>query len=122
MPAPVASGGSESPGGPCTHWKAPPCHGARGKPTFGFTPCEVLRRGGAVNWLTLGSAVRAATGLPCLRRPKPRSWPHTPHGLGGCRMKSEGTHGRNRRDIVRGLMLVGTAGLVGLRAGPAQAD
>src|ERR1700751_642143 len=32
MPAPVASGGSESPGGPCTHWKAPPCHGARGIP------------------------------------------------------------------------------------------
>src|SRR6516165_7705872 len=31
MPAPVASGGSESPGGPCTHWKAPPCHGARAK-------------------------------------------------------------------------------------------
>src|SRR5215831_18834431 len=31
MPAPVASGGSESPGGPCTHWKAPPCHGARQK-------------------------------------------------------------------------------------------
>src|SRR5580704_11220787 len=28
MPAPVASGWSESPGGPCTHWKAPPCHGA----------------------------------------------------------------------------------------------
>src|SRR6201993_4005576 len=26
MPAPVASGGSESPGGACTHWKAPPCH------------------------------------------------------------------------------------------------
>src|SRR5215471_14560311 len=29
MPAPVASGWSESPGGPRTHWKAPPCHGAR---------------------------------------------------------------------------------------------
>ena len=28
MPAPVASGWSESPGGPRTHWKAPPCHGA----------------------------------------------------------------------------------------------
>jgi hypothetical protein len=28
MPAPVASGWSESPGGPSTHWKAPPCHGA----------------------------------------------------------------------------------------------
>ena len=28
MPAPVASGWSESPGGVCTHWKAPPCHGA----------------------------------------------------------------------------------------------
>src|SRR5262249_15599473 len=28
MPAPVASGWSEAPGGACTHWKAPPCHGA----------------------------------------------------------------------------------------------
>src|SRR5215472_9028398 len=28
MTAPIASGGSESPGGPCTHWKAPPYHGA----------------------------------------------------------------------------------------------
>src|ERR1700732_3549731 len=28
MTAPIASGWSESPGGPCTHWKAPPCHGA----------------------------------------------------------------------------------------------
>jgi hypothetical protein len=28
MPAPVASGWSESPGGARTHWKAPPCHGA----------------------------------------------------------------------------------------------
>src|SRR5262249_12163130 len=34
MTAPIASGGSESPGGACTHWKAPPCHGARGKETF----------------------------------------------------------------------------------------
>jgi DNA end-binding protein Ku len=24
----------ESPGGPCTHWKAPPCHGARRKQPF----------------------------------------------------------------------------------------
>jgi hypothetical protein len=31
MPAPVASGWSESPGGACTHWKAPPCHGAHPK-------------------------------------------------------------------------------------------
>src|SRR5207253_669848 len=30
---PIASGGSESPGGPCTHWKAPPCHGAHPKLT-----------------------------------------------------------------------------------------
>jgi len=28
MTAPIASGWSESPGGPCTHRKAPPCHGA----------------------------------------------------------------------------------------------
>src|SRR6202040_681583 len=35
MPAPVASGWSESPGGACTHWKAPPCHGAHPFRTFG---------------------------------------------------------------------------------------
>ena len=29
MTAPVASGGSEFAGWACTHWKAPPCHGAR---------------------------------------------------------------------------------------------
>src|SRR6266446_10743960 len=34
MPAPVASGWSESPGGPRTHWKAPPCHGA--PPSWSF--------------------------------------------------------------------------------------
>src|SRR5712675_2563148 len=34
MPAPVASGWSESAGGACTHWKAPPCHGAHPQPSF----------------------------------------------------------------------------------------
>jgi adenylate cyclase len=34
MPAPVASGWSESPGGACTHWKAPPCHGAHPQRTI----------------------------------------------------------------------------------------
>src|SRR5437870_10793255 len=34
MPAPVASGWSESPGGACTHWKAPPCHGAPPQQSF----------------------------------------------------------------------------------------
>src|SRR5262249_1793417 len=29
MTAAIASGGSESPGGACTHWNAPHCHGAR---------------------------------------------------------------------------------------------
>src|ERR1019366_5090044 len=28
MTAPIASGWSGLPGGACTHWKAPPCHGA----------------------------------------------------------------------------------------------
>ena len=37
MTAPIASGWSESPGGTCTHWKAPPCHGAPPKPSF-FSP------------------------------------------------------------------------------------
>src|SRR6478736_6260073 len=36
MPAPVASGWSESPGGACTHWKAPPCHGARPRRSLNF--------------------------------------------------------------------------------------
>src|SRR6516165_7324145 len=38
MTAPIASGWSESPGGACTHWKAPPCHGARQLPTSGEPP------------------------------------------------------------------------------------
>src|SRR6201998_1269023 len=38
MTAPIASGGSESPGGTCTHWKAPPCHGAHPNPTFPTSP------------------------------------------------------------------------------------
>src|SRR5215467_14088688 len=37
MHAPVAAGWSESPGGPCPHWKAPPCHGARDLRTFNAT-------------------------------------------------------------------------------------
>src|SRR5215472_7282752 len=36
MTAPIASGGSESPGGTCTHWKAPPYHGAH--PLRSFAP------------------------------------------------------------------------------------
>ena len=34
MTAPIASGWSELPGGPRTHWKAPPLHGARRKRSF----------------------------------------------------------------------------------------
>src|SRR4051812_36394353 len=34
MTAPIASGWSESPGGACTHWKAPPLHRARRKRSF----------------------------------------------------------------------------------------
>src|SRR5215831_14808027 len=40
MTAPIASGWSESPGGTCTHWKAPPCHGAH--PLLSFSP--ILKR------------------------------------------------------------------------------
>src|SRR6516165_2724309 len=38
MTAPIASDGSESPGGTCTHWKAPPWHGAH--------PLRTLNLGG----------------------------------------------------------------------------
>src|SRR5258708_3596317 len=41
MPAPVASGWSDSPGGACTHWKAPPCHGA--PPTRSFAVDQLSR-------------------------------------------------------------------------------
>jgi hypothetical protein len=34
MTAPVASGWSDSPGGPRTHWRVPPSHGAHPKRTF----------------------------------------------------------------------------------------
>src|SRR5215471_18458441 len=38
MTAPIASGGSDSPGGPRTHWKAPPFHGARRFRPFAIAP------------------------------------------------------------------------------------
>src|SRR6201982_180670 len=53
MTAPIASGWSESPGGPCTHWKAPPCHGAPPEPSFR----KALRTGA-------GSAWTSALGAP----------------------------------------------------------
>src|ERR1700756_4134631 len=51
------------PGGACTHWKAPPCHGARGKQTSGevgprdnnpgsHDPCLFL----GLLWVTKGAA------------------------------------------------------------------
>src|SRR5690242_9613733 len=46
MTAPIASGWSESPGGACTHWKAPPCHGAPPQPSF-----AAPRGTGSVGWI-----------------------------------------------------------------------
>ena len=46
MTAPVASGWSELPGGPCTHWKAPPCHGAPP-----YRPFAVPVGTGSVGWI-----------------------------------------------------------------------
>src|SRR5215469_4101802 len=43
MTAPIASGWSESPGGPCTHWKAPPFHGARRKRSSAGADHTLLR-------------------------------------------------------------------------------
>ena len=53
MTAPIASGWSESPGGPCTHWKAPPCHGAPPKPSLVRAPVRL-------SWL--GAEVRTRIG------------------------------------------------------------
>ena len=46
MTAPVASGWSVWPGGACTHWKAPPCHGAHPLQTVkaGSEPPRLDRR------------------------------------------------------------------------------
>ena len=41
MTAPVASGWSVSPGGACTHWKAPPLHGAHVKRPLRIAAMEV---------------------------------------------------------------------------------
>src|SRR6516225_5873827 len=55
MTAPIASGGSESPGGPCTHWKAPPCHGAHQFPAIHIASCPQNNANyrNTVNWPSL---------------------------------------------------------------------
>ena len=42
MTAPIASGWSEAPGGPRTHWNAPPFHGARRNQPFADAALIVL--------------------------------------------------------------------------------
>ena len=58
MTAPIASGWSESPGGACTHWKAPPCHGAPPFPPLplGLWNGEVAWRAAVVDCRGLGCA------------------------------------------------------------------
>src|ERR1700720_1008284 len=66
MPAPVASGWSESPGGACTHWKAPPCHGAHPFETLQIARTNLIAeaariaRGsnGEVGWLATVPEIR----------------------------------------------------------------
>ena len=58
MPAPVASGWSVSPGGTCTHWKAPPCHGAHPLRTFGRSVSGFVREPRGPNGVRLASAHR----------------------------------------------------------------
>ena len=61
MTAPVASGWSISPGGACTHWKAPPYHGARQLPSFVIHRRRVGADSGSAVWLTrLNCALIAA--------------------------------------------------------------
>ena len=51
MPAPVASGWSGSPGGTCTHWKTPPCHGARD-----LQPSQIAFSGSSLAKISAGIA------------------------------------------------------------------
>jgi hypothetical protein len=68
------------PGGPCTHWKTPPCHGARGVLSFGqigalaspavFSLLLKLTAGYSASWMVC--AVRAVLlGVNMLRQGKP---------------------------------------------------
>src|SRR6202048_3325703 len=66
MPAPVASGWSDSPGGACTHWKAPPCHGAPPSRPLPHGPRsredgpEAEVPGRVASFVTSGHSLRAA--------------------------------------------------------------
>ena len=50
MTAPIASGWSGLPGGACTHWKAPPLHGARRKRTLWLVEL-------ATEWVSRGARI-----------------------------------------------------------------
>src|SRR6267154_4087278 len=69
MTAPIASGWSESPGGPRTHWKAPPFHGAR--------RVEMWRGGGRSN-----ISVAAPFVWRCLTGSAVSPFPHPAHRTG----------------------------------------
>src|SRR5690242_4957060 len=58
MTAPIASGWSESPGGACTHWKAPPCHGAPPK-----RPLPERGGNGSVGWKAATHPIAIGDGL-----------------------------------------------------------
>ena len=55
MTAPVASGWSVSPGGACTHWKAPPSHGAHVKRPFGIAKVDSLLGGRRTSAFPVGA-------------------------------------------------------------------
>src|SRR5208283_3381039 len=69
MTTPVASGWSVSPGGACTHWKAPPSHGARRVGVW---------RGG----FRLSMSVAAPFVWRCLSGSTVAPFPHPPHRTG----------------------------------------
>jgi hypothetical protein len=69
MTAPVASGWSGWPGGACTRWKAPPCHGAR--------RVEVWRGG-----VRLNMSVSAPFVWRCLSGSAIAPFPHPAHRTG----------------------------------------
>jgi hypothetical protein len=74
MTAPVASGWSVWPGGACTHWKAPPCHGAHVKRTLRIAPVDVAFGEGFWTPARCRTVVRArGPAFESLPRRKPRT-------------------------------------------------
>src|SRR5882672_1712439 len=74
--------GAISPGGACTHWKAPPCHGAHPKPTLRLRPGNGSSCPLSGHWPMRSGRVRSVERKRGGQPHQPAPLPHLPHALG----------------------------------------